>query len=193
MISTKTLYLLNMPHFEMDEMRQKGHWCFKCLLLECQEKKTIYRPQRAPGLPVCNLCSLLLPSVYPTLKWVSEQDPSLRRAVEGLNEMKPLEGLSYPWAHSERQLVFVKTLFTGEMGRGLLSSAQGNWEVLSQNLGSCHQSANLSACCMPRVMGMCQFKTLWGGWWEGASGWGTRVHPWQIHADVWQNQYNIVK
>ena len=26
MISTKTLYLLNMPHFEMDEMRQKGHW-----------------------------------------------------------------------------------------------------------------------------------------------------------------------
>ena len=22
---------------------------------------------------------------------------------------------------------------------------------------------------------------------------GTRVHPWQIHVDVWQNQYNIVK
>ena len=27
----------------------------------------------------------------------------------------------------------------------------------------------------------------------GGSGWGTRVHPWRIHADVWQNQYNIVK
>ena len=27
----------------------------------------------------------------------------------------------------------------------------------------------------------------------GGSGWGTRVHPWQIHVDVWQNQYNIVK
>jgi len=25
----------------------------------------------------------------------------------------------------------------------------------------------------------------------GGSGWGTRVHPWQIHADVWQNKYNI--
>ena len=24
------------------------------------------------------------------------------------------------------------------------------------------------------------------------SGWGTRVHLWQIHVDVWQNQYNIV-
>ena len=24
-------------------------------------------------------------------------------------------------------------------------------------------------------------------------GWGTRVHPWQIHVDVWQNQYNTVK
>ena len=32
-----------------------------------------------------------------------------------------------------------------------------------------------------------------GGRWEGGSGWGTRVHPWQIHVDVWQNQYNIVK
>ena len=30
-----------------------------------------------------------------------------------------------------------------------------------------------------------------GGW--GGSGWVTRVHPWRIHVDVWQNQYNIVK
>ena len=27
----------------------------------------------------------------------------------------------------------------------------------------------------------------------GGSGLGTRVHPWQIHVDVWQNQCNIVK
>ena len=25
------------------------------------------------------------------------------------------------------------------------------------------------------------------------SGWGTRVHPWRMHVDIWQNQYNIVK
>ena len=24
-------------------------------------------------------------------------------------------------------------------------------------------------------------------------GWGTHVHPWRIHVDVWQNQYNILK
>ena len=30
-----------------------------------------------------------------------------------------------------------------------------------------------------------------GGRW--GSGLGTRVHPWWIHVDVWQNQYNIVK
>ena len=34
---------------------------------------------------------------------------------------------------------------------------------------------------------------VWGGRWEGGSGWGARVHPWQIHVDVWRNQYNIVK
>ena len=27
----------------------------------------------------------------------------------------------------------------------------------------------------------------------GVLRWGTRVHLWQIHVDVWQNQYNIVK
>ena len=32
-----------------------------------------------------------------------------------------------------------------------------------------------------------------GGRWEEGSGWGTSVHPWWIHVDVWQNQYNIVK
>ena len=32
-----------------------------------------------------------------------------------------------------------------------------------------------------------------GGRWEGGSGWGTRVHLWRMHVDVWQNQYNIVK
>ena len=34
---------------------------------------------------------------------------------------------------------------------------------------------------------------VWGGKWEGGSGWGTRVHLWQIHVDVWQNQDSIVK
>ena len=28
---------------------------------------------------------------------------------------------------------------------------------------------------------------------EEDSGWGTRVYLWQIHVDIWQNQYNIVK
>jgi len=27
----------------------------------------------------------------------------------------------------------------------------------------------------------------------GGSGWETRVHPWRIHVDVWQNQYNSVR
>ena len=28
---------------------------------------------------------------------------------------------------------------------------------------------------------------------EEGSGWGTHVHLWWIHFDIWQNQYNIVK
>ena len=29
--------------------------------------------------------------------------------------------------------------------------------------------------------------------WDDPEGWGTRVHPWWMHVDVWPNQYNIVK
>ena len=32
-----------------------------------------------------------------------------------------------------------------------------------------------------------------GGRREEGSGWGTHVYLWRIHADIWQNQYNIVK
>ena len=32
-----------------------------------------------------------------------------------------------------------------------------------------------------------------GGRTEEGSGWGTRVYLGQIHVDIWQNQYNIVK
>ena len=34
---------------------------------------------------------------------------------------------------------------------------------------------------------------VWGGRWEEGSGWGTHVYLWQIHFDIWKNQYNIVK
>jgi len=34
---------------------------------------------------------------------------------------------------------------------------------------------------------------VWGGRWEQGSGWGTCVHPWWMHVDVWQNQYNTAK
>ena len=31
------------------------------------------------------------------------------------------------------------------------------------------------------------------GRWEGCSGGGVHVDPWQIQVNVWQNQYNFVK
>ena len=39
----------------------------------------------------------------------------------------------------------------------------------------------------------CPRGMVWGWRWEGGSGWGIRIHLWQMHVDVWQNQYNIVK
>ena len=33
---------------------------------------------------------------------------------------------------------------------------------------------------------------VWGGRREWGSGRGTRVYLWQVHVDIWRNQYNIV-
>ena len=33
----------------------------------------------------------------------------------------------------------------------------------------------------------------WGDRWEGGSGWGTQVHPWLIHVNVWQKQLQYCK
>ena len=51
-----------------------------------------------------------------------------------------------------------------------------------------HSGGNQNTGCL----GLVQWDNPEGRYVEG-SGWGTRVHPWQIHVDVWQNQYNIVK
>ena len=34
---------------------------------------------------------------------------------------------------------------------------------------------------------------VWGGRREDVSGSGTHVYLWQIHFDIWQNQYDILK
>ena len=46
----------------------------------------------------------------------------------------------------------------------------------------------LGASALGRPRGM-----VLGGGREEGSGWGTHVYLWQIHFDIWQNQYNIVK
>ena len=49
------------------------------------------------------------------------------------------------------------------------------------------------------------YRMLGAGAWDDPEGWyeegggrggsrvGTYIYPWQIHVDVWQNQYSIVK
>ena len=54
------------------------------------------------------------------------------------------------------------------------------WNYLQDSNGDTDRRAS------PRGM-------VWGWRWEGSSGLRTCVHPWWMHVDVWQNQYNIVK
>ena len=54
--------------------------------------------------------------------------------------------------------------------------------------GLMHDTGCLGLGALGRPRGMVQ-----GGRREEGSGWGTHVYLWQIHFDIWQNQYNIVK
>ena len=83
---------------------------------------------------------------------------------------------------------------------------------------SSHNQAHLPApprCCGPHIIIHCSVKQVaspgwmhetgclglvhwddpegWGERWEGGSGWGTHVHPWLIHVDVWQKPLQYYK
>ena len=69
-----------------------------------------------------------------------------------------------------------------------------HWNMYNIICETSHQSRfdarywMLGAGALGRPRGM-----VWGGRKEEGSGWGTRVYLWQIHVDIWKNQYNIVK
>ena len=51
-------------------------------------------------------------------------------------------------------------------------------------------------CMRQGAQGWCTGMTLrdgWGGRREGGSGWGTHVHPWLIHVNVWQKPLQYCK
>ena len=43
------------------------------------------------------------------------------------------------------------------------------------------------------AQGWCTGMILRGESWEGGSGWGTYVHPWLIHVNVWQKPLQYCK
>jgi len=86
----------------------------------------------------------------------------------------------------------------------------GTWNVRSMNQGKLEVVKQEMARVNSNILGISELK--WTGMGEfnsdahyvyycgqeslrreGGSEWGTHVHPWWIHVDVWQNQYNIVK
>ena len=79
-------------------------------------------------------------------------------------------------------------------GRGWEDLGERHWNMYNIMYETSRQSRFdalywiLGAGALGRSRGM-----VWGGRREQGSGWGTHVYLWQIHFDIWQNQYNIVK
>ena len=79
-------------------------------------------------------------------------------------------------------------------GRGLDDLGEWHWNMYNIIYETSRQSRfhawywMLGPGALGRPRGM-----VWGRRREEGSGWGTHVYLWQIHFDIWQNQYNIVK
>ena len=79
-------------------------------------------------------------------------------------------------------------------GRGWDDMGEWHWNTYNIIYETSRQSRfdarywMLGAGALGRPKGM-----VWGGRREEGSGCGTHVYLWQIHFNIWQNQYNIVK
>ena len=106
----------------------------------------------------------------------------------GFSRQEPWSGVPFPSSMQESE--------KWEWGHSVVSDPQRPhglqpsrlfhpWDSLGKSTGVGCRMLGADALEWPREM-------VWGGRWEGGSGLGT-IHPWRIHVDVWQNQYNIVK
>ena len=78
-------------------------------------------------------------------------------------------------------------------GRGQGWDDWGEWHWNMYNIYEMYRQSRFDAWYRMLGAGALVWPRGMGGRREGCSRWGTRVYPWWIHGDVWQNQYNIVK
>ena len=67
------------------------------------------------------------------------------------------------------------------------------WRFSGQDSALLLTGAGVQSCKPQSLAKNKKNQALQGGRKEEGSGWGTRVYLWQIHVDIWQNQYNVVK
>ena len=132
-----------------------------------------------------------LPSIFPSIRIFSSESAlcirwpkywSFSFSISLSNEYSELISFRIDWF----DLLAVQ---------GTLKSLFLDWQLISYMIlymFQCHSPKSarysmLGASALGQPRGM-----VWGRRWEGGWGWGTCVHPWWIHVDLWQNQYNIV-
>ena len=148
-----------------------------------------------PGLPVHHQ----LPEFTQThFHWVSNaiqpSHPLSSPSPPAPKEFRKMATITL-YARQQKRLRCIEQSF-GLYGRGRGWDDLGEWHWNMYNI-ICETNRQSRFDAWYRMLGAgalgCPREMVWGGRWEGDSGWGTRVHPWQIHVDEYQNQYNIVK
>ena len=110
------------------------------------------------------------------------------------NPMNSMNSITLYMRQQKRHWCIEQSFGLCGRGRGWDDLGEWHWNMYNIIYETSRQSKfdarywMLGAGALGRPRGM-----VWGGMWEEGSGWGTHVYLWQIHFDIWQNQYNIVK
>ena len=149
------------------------------------------KPRGNPWSQITPLRFVGLPSSWPLSQvgFLTQAPGSILKHIYGFRKMVTIT----LYARQKKRHRGIEQSF-GFWGRGWDDLEVWHWNMYNILYEMNRQSRfdawywMLGAGALRRPRGMVQ-----GGRREQGSGWGTRVCPWQIHVDVWQNQYNIVK
>ena len=153
------------------------------------------------SLPFPSLSPWVYSNPCPLIKWCYPTILSSAAPFSSCPQSFPVSG-SFPMTWSSHQVAKVLELHLQHQYFQWITTNYGKffkrWECQTPLAASgeiCMQvkKQQLEPDMNTWYLGLVHWDDPEGSYWERGSRWGTRVHSWQIHVDVWQNQYNIVK
>ena len=150
-------------------------------------------------LILCRLL-LLLPSIFPSIRVFSNEsvlcirwpkDWTFSFSISSSNEYSGLISFCIDWLDLQPVQGTLKSLLLEGEGGMVWENSIETYIIICE-IDRQSRFKAWDRVLRARTLGW-PWEMGWGGKWEGGSGWGTDVHPWLIHVNVWQKPLQYCK